>query len=94
MNAIKTNVIQNKKKFNDGFVFLFFKSMAGDSIVLEEDFDENYEPSQQGKQSRIQRKEILEYAKYIGMDPEQDQELFWIARESLKAPLPNEWKPW
>jgi hypothetical protein len=38
--------------------------------------------------------EILEYAKFLGMDPDEDQHLFWIARESLKAPLPANWKPW
>ena len=28
-----------------------------------------------------------------GMDEEKDKELFWIAREGLKAPLPKDWKP-
>ncbi len=27
------------------------------------------------------------------MDEEKDKELFWIAREGLKAPLPKDWKP-
>ncbi|KAJ3382824.1 hypothetical protein HDU84_004039 [Entophlyctis sp. JEL0112] len=53
-------------------------------IVLEEEFDENYEPTEA---------EILEYAKFLGMDEEEDKHLFWIARESLKAPLPADWKP-
>jgi hypothetical protein len=26
--------------------------------------------------------------------PARAQELLWIAREGLKAPLPQEWKPW
>ncbi|KAJ3235604.1 hypothetical protein HDU81_000304 [Chytriomyces hyalinus] len=47
-------------------------------------FDAHYEPTQD---------EIIEYAKFIGMDVTRDQHLFWIARESLKAPLPKEWKP-
>jgi hypothetical protein len=38
--------------------------------------------------------EILEYANFIGIDPETETSLFWIARESLKAPLPQNWKPW
>ena len=38
--------------------------------------------------------EIHEYAKFIGMDIEKEKELLWIARESLKAPLPPDWKPW
>ncbi|KAJ3331640.1 hypothetical protein HDU76_002647 [Blyttiomyces sp. JEL0837] len=47
-------------------------------------FDESYEPTEE---------EILEYAKFLGMDPDEDKHLFWIARESLKAPLPPNWKP-
>ncbi|KAI3646435.1 hypothetical protein MP228_009363 [Amoeboaphelidium protococcarum] len=56
------------------------------SIVLEEEIDEEYEPNDE---------EIKEYAKYIGMDLSNpvDIELLWIAREGLKAPLPNDWKP-
>jgi hypothetical protein len=38
--------------------------------------------------------EIEEYAKFLGMDVETEKHLFWIARESLKAPLPTNWKPW
>ncbi|KAI8832339.1 hypothetical protein BJ741DRAFT_536193, partial [Chytriomyces cf. hyalinus JEL632] len=48
-------------------------------------FDPHYEPKQD---------EVIEYAKFLGMDVSRDQQLFWIARESLKAPLPKEWKPW
>jgi centrosomal protein CEP164 len=57
---------------------------AGDSVVLEEELPENYEPTEE---------EILEYASWLGMDVEQEKELFWIAREGLKAPLPEHWKP-
>ncbi|ORY46350.1 hypothetical protein BCR33DRAFT_658684, partial [Rhizoclosmatium globosum] len=49
-------------------------------------FDENYEPTDDD--------EVLEYARFLGMDEEHDKHLFWIARESLKAPLPADWKPW
>jgi hypothetical protein len=55
-----------------------------DSIVLEEEIDPNYVPSEA---------EVLEYAKWLGMDLEGDRDLFWIAREGLMAPLPNNWKP-
>ncbi|KAI9333579.1 hypothetical protein BDR26DRAFT_805844, partial [Obelidium mucronatum] len=48
-------------------------------------FDENYEPTDE---------EVVEYARFLGMDEEKDKHLFWIARESLKAPLPKDWKPW
>ena len=27
------------------------------------------------------------------MDPESEKELLWIAREGIKAPLPQDWKP-
>lgn len=37
--------------------------------------------------------EILEYAKYIGMDPKEDQDLMDIARQGICAPLPEPWKP-
>jgi centrosomal protein CEP164 len=55
-----------------------------DSIVLEEEIDPNYVPSES---------EVIEYAKWLGMDLELDKDLFWIAREGLMAPLPNNWKP-
>ncbi|KAG2524052.1 hypothetical protein JM18_004636 [Phytophthora kernoviae] len=50
--------------------------MEGDSIVLEEEIDPNYEPTE---------KEVLEYATWLGMDLEAERDLFWIAREGLKA---------
>jgi centrosomal protein CEP164 len=52
--------------------------------VLDEELDENYEPSQE---------EIKEYAKYLGMDLNKDSKFFYIAKEGLKAPLPGPWKP-
>jgi len=54
------------------------------AVVLDEVVDEDYEPTQQ---------EIHEYGEWLGMDLDQDQELLWIAREGLKAPLPKSWKP-
>ncbi|XP_033062736.1 centrosomal protein of 164 kDa isoform X5 [Trachypithecus francoisi] len=56
----------------------------GDQLVLEEDYDETYIPSEQ---------EILEYAREIGIDPIKEPELMWLAREGIVAPLPGEWKP-
>lgn len=58
--------------------------MLSDSLILEEEIDENYEPSQE---------EILEYAKFLGMDIVKDRQFFYIAKEGLKAPLPPPWKP-
>lgn len=61
-----------------------FQAPGGDSIVLEEEIDPSYEPTQE---------EVLEYAKWLGMDTVEDSDLLYIAREGLKAPLPDKWKP-
>ncbi|XP_078140487.1 uncharacterized protein cep164 isoform X1 [Centroberyx gerrardi] len=59
-------------------------ALIGDQLILEEDYDENYIPSEQ---------EIHEYAREIGIDPDSEPELLWLAREGMVAPLPHEWKP-
>ncbi|XP_043852228.1 centrosomal protein of 164 kDa isoform X2 [Dromiciops gliroides] len=56
----------------------------GDQLVLEEDYDETYIPSEQ---------EIFEFAREIGIDPNSEPELMWLAREGIVAPLPMDWKP-
>eukprot|EP00912_Choanoflagellata_sp_UC4_P000021 UC4_evm4s13 len=56
----------------------------GEQIEMEEEYDPNYEPTQE---------DIEEFAKVIGMDLDEDKEFFWIAREALKAKLPDGWKP-
>ena len=39
--------------------------------------------------------EIVEYATtVIGIDPDTEPHLMWIAREGISAPLPADWKPW
>ncbi len=60
------------------------QAQTTESVVLEGELPEDYEPTQD---------EILKYGKWIGMDPDEDADLFWIAREGLKAPLPENWKP-
>jgi centrosomal protein CEP164 len=55
-----------------------------DNIVLEEEIDVNYEPTEE---------ELLEYATWLGMNLPEESELLWVAREGLKAPLPEHWKP-
>ena len=55
-----------------------------ESVILEEDIDENYEPTDE---------EIEEYANFLQMDLPEDADLIWIAKEGLKAPLPDPWKP-
>ncbi|CAK6974943.1 centrosomal protein of 164 kDa-like isoform X2 [Scomber scombrus] len=59
-------------------------TLIGDQLILEEDYDETYIPSEQ---------EIQEYAREIGIDPDSEPELLWLAREGIVAPLPPEWKP-
>ncbi|KAG9482507.1 hypothetical protein GDO78_011272 [Eleutherodactylus coqui] len=56
----------------------------GDQLILEEDHDESYIP---------QEHEIQEYARMIGVDPDAEAELMWLAREGIVAPLPPDWKP-
>jgi centrosomal protein CEP164 len=51
---------------------------------LEEEMDANYEPSNE---------EIVDYAKYLGINPAVEKDLLYIAKEGLKAPLPSTWKP-
>lgn len=57
---------------------------AGGIAVLQEKVDETYEPTS---------KEINDYAEWLGMDAEEDKDLFWIARKGLKTPLPKPWQP-
>ena len=38
--------------------------------------------------------EIYEYATFVGIDPDNEPHLMWIAREGINAPLPENWKPW
>ncbi|CAF2331498.1 unnamed protein product [Rotaria sp. Silwood2] len=52
--------------------------------ILQEQFDENYEPTQE---------EIREYAIYIGIDPDKEPHLLWLAKEGIMKPLPPGWKP-
>ena len=54
------------------------------SMVLDDEHNDQYEPTDQ---------EIKEYAEWLGMELPADEELLWIAKEGLKAPLPKEWKP-
>lgn len=35
--------------------------------------------------------EIVNFARYLGMDPVFDSHLLWVAEEALTAPLPSHW---
>eukprot|EP00758_Cryptobia_borreli_P018909 Tbor_TRINITY_DN7634_c0_g1::TRINITY_DN7634_c0_g1_i1::g.988::m.988 len=52
------------------------------SIILENHFDPNYDPSVE---------EIEDYGKWLGMTFPEDNDLLYIAKEGLKAPLPEHW---
>ncbi|EAR82940.2 hypothetical protein TTHERM_01054250 (macronuclear) [Tetrahymena thermophila SB210] len=51
-------------------------------IRYDEELEEDYEPNEE---------EVLNYAQYLGMDLDKDKKYFYIAREGLKAPLPEQW---
>ena len=34
---------------------------------------------------------VLDYARYLGIDPVGEAKLLWIAQEGLDAPLPPQW---
>jgi len=59
-------------------------TMINGQLILEEEYDENYQPTE---------REVLEYAQSIGIDPYEEKDLLFIAREGIVAPLPPDWKP-
>lgn len=59
-------------------------TLINGQLILEEEYDENYQPTEQ---------EIFEYAQSIGIDPIKERDLLFIAREGIVAPLPPDWKP-
>jgi centrosomal protein CEP164 len=49
--------------------------------------------SDEVEQEEPTEEEIINYAKWLGLDPDADQDLLWIANEGIRAPLPSAWKP-
>ena len=47
------------------------------------DDGEDYEPTEQ---------EVKEYCEWLGLNTTTERQLIWIAREALKAPLPENWR--
>ena len=62
----------------------FFASTLAPTVILQEDIDENCQPTEA---------EIDEYAQWLGMVSPDDDDRRWIALEGLKAPCPPDWKP-
>eukprot|EP00927_Polykrikos_kofoidii_P012543 TRINITY_DN1540_c0_g3_i1.p1 TRINITY_DN1540_c0_g3~~TRINITY_DN1540_c0_g3_i1.p1 ORF type:complete len:701 (+),score=147.07 TRINITY_DN1540_c0_g3_i1:57-2159(+) len=58
-------------------------SLGGNVLVLENDLDEDHEPTDE---------EIRDYAEFLGIDVEKEPHLVWIAREGVVAPVPEPWK--
>ena len=58
---------------------------------MEEGSDEVYEEASSNGQPQDQ--EIEDYARFLGMDPEleEDRSLMWIARQGLMEPVPQPW---
>jgi len=52
------------------------------TIINEDDILDDYEPSE---------REINSYAMQLGMDPTEDQEYLYLAKEGLKAAIPKPW---
>ncbi|XP_049295138.1 centrosomal protein of 164 kDa [Anopheles funestus] len=57
---------------------------AGVALPEEEIFYSTYEPT---------KEEIIEYAVKIGIDPEKEANIIYLARQGLLHPLPENWKP-
>ncbi|KAG2393967.1 hypothetical protein C9374_003731 [Naegleria lovaniensis] len=51
----------------------------GDDVLIEQE-----EPTEE---------DVLKYAEFLGIDPQLEPELLDIAREGIKAPLPDGWRP-
>ena len=58
-------------------------SSATPNEPKQEDSDVPYEPK---------KEEIVGYGLYLGMDLKKDLDLFFIAKEGLRAPIPKPWK--
>mmetsp|Transcript_83287 Transcript_83287/g.147154 ORF Transcript_83287/g.147154 Transcript_83287/m.147154 type:complete len:313 (-) Transcript_83287:146-1084(-) len=40
----------------------------------------------------VSEEEVIEYAEFLGIDPESEPDLLWIAREGVATPCPHPWK--
>ena len=73
---------------NDESIFIL---KLDTTIILEDQIDDDYEPSERGN-INYNTLEINSYAEFLGMNLNVDRDLLWIARDGLKAPLPENWK--
>lgn len=62
---------------------VFHDEEGNTSTVLPDGCDPNYNPPED---------ELREYAEFLGIDPDDEKHLLWIALEGLRTPLPGEWR--
>ena len=58
--------------------------MASFNQEVLEEAGSDYEPAYE---------EIVEYARWLGVKPHETRDFLWIAKEGLRASLPENWKP-
>ncbi|ETW06559.1 hypothetical protein, variant 7 [Aphanomyces invadans] len=58
--------------------------------IAQAQYDEHLAPLE-GVDPNLFMEGVKEHAKYLGMDPQRDNDMLWIARESLVAPMPTGW---
>lgn len=55
---------------------------AGSKAVILDDQEER----------EVTDEEVIEYAEFLGIDPDKEPHLMWIARKGVSAPVPHPWK--
>ena len=51
-----------------------------------------YAADKVGDPKRDRRRKVLQFVQFLGMNPHEDQHLFWIAEEAANSPLPPHWE--
>lgn len=65
---------------------------AGETFLGDDGTVSTILPANYGQDCEASEGELEEYAEYIGIDPAKEPELMWIAKEGLRAPLPEGWR--
>ena len=76
----------NNSNSNNNFNSTFNSSdpMSSKNQEVLEEAGSDYQPAHE---------ELVEYARWLGVKAEEDEDLLWIARKGLSASLPEDWKP-
>lgn len=51
-----------------------------------------YAADKVGDPKRDRRRKVLQFMQFLGMNPHEDQHLYWIAEEAANSPLPPHWE--